>query len=156
MQSSFKRNCRIAACSIILFAADALADQYTFLIYEEPASIKNRFDPDPVKMKAYWAEFNQFAGILQQAGVLRGGTAFKLGNEIKSVKIKNGKIEVSTGSYAKSEQILGGDLVLELPSLKAAVEYAKKAPTRSGMTIEVRAPQEGKIFKGVLLTNSGS
>lgn len=137
----------VIAGLILTGISQAKAENYTLLIYESQSSIDSRFDKDKAKMEAYWNEFNQFAGTLQQAGVLRGGTAFKTGEDVKFVTIKGDKTEVKNGSYASSKQILSGNLVIDVPDMDTAISYAKKAPSRAGITIEVRAPQENPTMQ---------
>jgi hypothetical protein len=123
--------------ALLLGTLSAKADNFTLLIYETAASIQARNDPS----NRYWQDFNQYAGNLQSAGVLRGGSAFKTGQEVRTVRLVEGTQSVSTGAHAKSNDVLGGYLVIEVADLDAAVSWAKRAPARDGLHIEVRPSQ---------------
>ena len=87
----------ILAASLV-FAKQSMAEMYTLLIYETKVAVDSRFKNGKANDN-YWNEFNHFAGQLQQAGVLRGGTAFKAGDQIKTVVLKDGKITVLKASF---------------------------------------------------------
>ncbi len=137
----------IITVSMLLTLAQAKAENYTLLVYENQEALKLRFDKDKAKMDAYWNEFNQFAAILQQAKVLRSGKAFKTASDIKTVTIKGEKVEVKDVAYAKSKEVLGGIYMIDVPDLETAISYAKKATSRTGITIEVLGPQENPTRK---------
>lgn len=46
---------------------------FTILIFESPAALSSRTDPQAAD--AYWSSYDAFAGALMQAGALRGGSA---------------------------------------------------------------------------------
>ncbi len=123
--------------ALLLVSLSARAENFTLLIYETTAAIQERNDPS----NKYWQDFNQYAGNLQGAGVLRGGTAFKTGDEVRIVRLAQGKQSVSKGTHAKSSDVLGGYLIIDVADLDAAISWAKKAPERDGLHIEVRPSQ---------------
>lgn len=123
--------------ALLLGSLSAKAENFTLLIYETAAAIQERSDPS----NKYWQDFNQYAGSLQAAGVLRGGTAFKTGEEVRTIRLSQGKQSVSTGAHVKSKDVLGGYLIIDVANIDAAVTWAKKAPARDGLHIEVRPSQ---------------
>jgi hypothetical protein len=52
--------------------------------------------------------------------------------------MKDGKRRVQDGPYADTKEQLGGFILLELPSLDAALEWAARCPSAAGGAIEVR------------------
>lgn len=128
---------KVLMLGLLLTSLSAQADNFTLLIYETAAAIKERSDPS----NKYWQDFNQYAGSLQAAGVLRGGTAFKTGDDVRTVRLSQAKESVSTGAHANSKDVLGGYLIIDVADLDAAITWAKKAPARDGLHIEVRPSQ---------------
>jgi hypothetical protein len=54
------------------------------------------------------------------------------------VRLKNGKRQVQDGPYADTKEQLGGYIILELPSLDAALDWAARCPAAANSAVEVR------------------
>ncbi len=87
---------------------NASAAEFTLLIFESPKELAKR--DSKTDAAAYWGAYNQFAGELAQAGVLRGGTA----------------LDAGTGKAKDSR--LGGYFVIDAADLATAKKWASKAP----------------------------
>jgi hypothetical protein len=107
--------------AMTLMACQALAENFTLMVYETPAAIAKRTDKGPVG-KAYWDSYNRFAEVLIKAGALRGGTA--LGGKSQKVMIKG------------KAYVLGGYFIIEAADELSAKTLAKSAP-KDGI-VEVR------------------
>jgi len=116
--------------------SNARADQFTIFIYETPSAFAAR--TDQAKSASYWGAYNGYAKTLMDAGILRGGTALHADADARTVRVKNGKAWVKSGSNAKAPQALGGYFVIEAKDLKTALQWAAKAPGAASGTIEVR------------------
>jgi hypothetical protein len=55
-----------------------------------------------------------------------------------TVRVKEGKRRVQDGPYADTKEQLAGFIILELPSLDAALEWAARCPGASIGVVEVR------------------
>ena len=62
-----------AATVLCIGALAVQAAEFTVFIYEAPHQLAKR--TSATDAESYWATYNQFAGTLAQAGVLRGDTA---------------------------------------------------------------------------------
>jgi hypothetical protein len=72
------------------------------------------------------------------AGVIVSGSG-PLGPEtVSTVRLRDGKRMVQDGPYADAKEQLGGYFVIEVPDLDTALEWASRAPSASGASVEVR------------------
>jgi hypothetical protein len=55
-----------------------------------------------------------------------------------TVRVREGKRRVQDGPYADTKEQLGGFIILELPSVDAALEWAARCPGASIGAVEVR------------------
>lgn len=95
---------------------NASAAEFTLLIFESPKELARR--DSKTEAAAYWGAYNQFAGELAQAGVLRGGTA----------------LDADTSKTKDSR--LGGYFVIDAADLATAKMWAAKAPA-AAVSVEV-------------------
>src|SRR5215469_6289262 len=109
--------------------------QFALLIYhsqEEFAMRKNDYD-DPF-LNAWRAYYK----ALVQAGVYVGGDALEVPETGTTVRLKEGKRHVQDGPFADTKEQLAGFIVLELPSVDAALDWAARCPGASRGAVEVR------------------
>jgi hypothetical protein len=109
--------------------------QFGLLIYESPelfAARKND-DNDP-----YLGAWRAYYKSLVDTGIYAGGDALEVPESGTTVRIKEGKRRVQDGPYADTKEQLAGFLVLELPSLDAALDWAARCPAASAGAVEVR------------------
>ena len=55
-----------------------------------------------------------------------------------SVKVRDGKRQVTDGPFAETREVLGGFYVIDVPSMEEAIEAASKHPGARFGTVEVR------------------
>ncbi len=113
------------------------AETFTLLIFEPEASYRERSNPK----SPYWKDFSEYASGMEAAGILRGGTAFSTGSEVKSVKVGKSDTSLRDGVHSRQDDILGGYLSIDVPDMATAVAWAKKAPRSYSLHIEVRPSQ---------------
>lgn len=116
------------------------------LIYKEPQST---FDlrNNPTEAPAYWGAWGAYIGAMVGAGVTRGGNALQDPHTATMVTVKDGQRQVQDGPYADTREHLGGYMILDVPSLDEALEWAAKAPCcATGGNCEIRPvlPAPGK------------
>jgi len=114
--------------------------QFALLIYESPESFATRkMDHD----NSYTGAWRSYYKTMVDAGVYVGGDPLELPETGTTVRLQEGKRRVQDGPYADTKEQLGGIVIMELPSLDAALDWAARCPTASAGAVEVRplAPQ---------------
>ena len=110
--------------------------KYALLVYETPEAFERRKDyqgNEPTL--AAWRAYHR---ALVEAGVYVGGDPLHVPETGTTVRIKDGKRDIQDGPYASTKEQLAGFLILELPSLDAAIEWASRCPAARIGAIEVR------------------
>jgi hypothetical protein len=109
--------------------------QYALLIYEKPSDIEGRKDEHN---EAFWGPWRAYHAALVEAGVQVGGEPLKPERAATVVRLRGGQRQVQDGPYADTKEQLGGFMLLELPSLDEALEWAARCPAASYGAVEVR------------------
>lgn len=104
--------------------------QYLALIYKD--------ETIPVDMEPMMQAYGAFNQELVAAGSFVAGDALQPVSTATSVRVRNGKTEVTDGPFAETKEQLGGYYLMECENLDQAVEWAAKIPTAQSGTIEVR------------------
>ncbi len=113
-------------------AQTSAAQQFTLLIYESDRDLAQRTDASAAG--AYWSRFAAFAVEMQQAGVLRGGTALGTGSSVVAVG-------AASGDRAARRVEPSGYFVIEVANAVEAMRWAKRAPGLATGMVEIRAHQ---------------
>ena len=109
--------------------------QYMMLIYETDADFKARSDE---KKEVFWGAWRAYHKAMVDAGVYVTGSPLQSGAMGTTVRLKDGKRHVHDGPYADTKEQLGGYIILELPSLDAALDWAARCPAVANGAVEVR------------------
>lgn len=113
--------------------------QFVMLIYETADDFSGRSsDPPPETVTAWRAYYRQ----LIEAGVYVSGAPLEPDGTGTTIRIRSGRRQVQDGPYADTKEQLGGFIILELPSLDAAMEWAARCPTAATGAVEVRPVSE--------------
>ncbi|MCO7227495.1 YciI family protein [Pleionea sp. CnH1-48] len=109
--------------------------QYMFLIYSEEAK-----DPMPGTdaFNKMMAGFEQLGAELAESKRLIAGEALNPVSTASTLRIRDGKTEVTDGPFAETKEVLGGLYILECENLDEALEIAAKIPVAGWGSIEVR------------------
>ena len=119
--------------------------QYMFLIYETPKDFAARSGDQSSPYIAAWRAYYR---QVVDAGVYVGGDPLQAVDTATTISVQNGRRRVQDGPYADTKEQLGGVMVLELPSLDAALEWAARCPAATTGAVEVRpvaGPARDKI-----------
>ena len=76
--------------------------------------------------------------MLVEAGIYVGGQPLRGTSTATVVRVADGRRHVQDGPYAETKEQLGGFVILELPSLDAALDWAARCPAASYGAVEVR------------------
>ena len=109
--------------------------QYMMLIYETNADFDARTNE---KKEMFWGAWHAYHKSMVDAGVFVSGNALQPSTTGTTVRLKNGKRHVQDGPYAEAKEQLGGYLILDLPSLDAALDWASRCPAATTGAVEVR------------------
>ena len=110
--------------------------QFMMLIYETPEDFASRASPQPTPLIGAWRAYYK---ALIDAGVYVGGAPLEAPSTGATVRVHGGQRRVQDGPYADTKEQLGGQIVLEVPSLDEALEWAARCPTAATGAVEVRA-----------------
>jgi hypothetical protein len=110
--------------------------QYALLIYEVPEAFNERArGEEAVDHVGAWRAYYR---AIVEAGIYLGGNPLELPETGTTVRHRNGKRQIQDGPYANTKEQLGGFMLLELPTLDAALEWAARCPAASYGAVEVR------------------
>jgi len=108
------------------------------LIYETSDDFDARGD-DHHRRSMLIGAWRAYYKALVDAGVYVTGAPLQPQSTATTVRVKEaGHRQVQDGPYADTKEQLGGLIILELPSLDAALEWAARCPTAATGAIEVR------------------
>jgi hypothetical protein len=109
--------------------------KYVLLIYrnEEAGAQKS-----PEEMSALMAEFAAFSESLVKAGSFQAAERLQPTGTARTVRVRNGKPQVTTGPFAETREQLGGFYLIEAENLDQAIEAAGRVPTAREGSVEVR------------------
>jgi len=109
--------------------------QFVMLVYETPEAFATRKNDDN---DAYLGAWRAYYRALVAAEVYVGGNPLEVPETATTVRVKEGKRFVQDGPYPETKEQLAGFLILELPSLAAALVWAARCPAPSLGPVEVR------------------
>ena len=121
--------------------------QFALLVYESPEAFATRKKDDDDPYIGAWRAYHK---ALVEAGIYVAGDPLQLPETGTTVRLKQGKRSVQDGPYADTKEQLGGFIILELPSLDAALDWAARCPAASAGAVEVRllAPESKQRITG--------
>ena len=109
--------------------------QYLLMIYSAEESGPQ---PGDAEYSDYMNAFFDFTRRTQEAGVFIAGEPLEKVSTATTVRVRDGKAEISDGPFAETKEVLGGYYLLDCENLDQAPEYAAHIPTASHGSIEVR------------------
>lgn len=109
---------------------------YVLLYNETPDELGKRDQPD--EAATYWGGWNAYMGAMVGAGMMIGGNGLQPPGTGTTLRIVDGTRHVEDGPYADTKEALGGYVVIDVPDLDAALEWAARAPCASAGSVEVR------------------
>jgi hypothetical protein len=107
--------------------------KYTILMYQSPEDFAARTDPE--KQDAFWASFTPYMKAIHDAGIFVDGAGLEPPEDTKVVAFRDGRRLVQDGPYADTKEQLGGLMVIDVPDLDTALDWAARCPVN---VVEVR------------------
>lgn len=119
--------------------------RYILVIYETPADFDARTtDPNDPYISA-WRTYHR---AMVDAGVYVGGNPLRPVESATTVRVRAGKRQLQEGPYAETKELLGGFVVVEVPSLEVALEWAARCPVAATGAVEVR-PVANEVHEAI-------
>jgi hypothetical protein len=109
--------------------------KYVMLIFETPQNLESRKDAE---RDPYVAAWRAYYNAIVAAGVYVGGAPLKDLATATTVRLREGRRHVQDGPFAEGKEELGGFILLDAPSLDAALEWAARCPAAASGAVEVR------------------
>lgn len=82
--------------------------------------------------------FASYAATLEQAGILVAGQVLQPSSASTTLTAAGGELRIQDGPFADTKEQLGGVIVIDVPDLDTALDWARQAPPVSWGTVEVR------------------
>jgi hypothetical protein len=109
--------------------------QYLLLIYDNEADIGKMSEAE---QGAILQDYGRFTQSIQQSGNHRAGHQLQPVSTASTVRIRNGKRQVTDGPFAETREQLGGFYLIEAKDLDEALAIAERVPSARIGSIEVR------------------
>jgi hypothetical protein len=110
--------------------------RYTLLLHyaeESPETIGDDVIAEGMR------RMDSYAATLQAAGALITAEVLQPSDVATTVRRVDGALHVQDGPFADTKEQLGGTIVIVVPDLDAALEWASRAPALEwGGTVEIR------------------
>lgn len=106
---------------------------YTLMFYESEKDFADR--TDPARKQEYLAGWTHYVRALHEAGIVIFGSGLYAPETAATMKRRGGELAVQDGPFAETKEQLGGIMVIDVPDLDTALEWAARAPVD---TVEVR------------------
>lgn len=90
------------------------------------------------EMTAGMDAFAAYAAALEQAGVLIGAEVLQPSAMTTTLSMDDGTVQVQDGPFADTKEQLAGTIVIDVPDLDAAIEWARQAPALEWGAVEIR------------------
>lgn len=107
------------------------------LLFVQPERELDRDQDDPAS-EEYWSSWRAYMSDLYASGIVRGGNALKPPASATTVRVRDGRRVVHDGPFADTKELLGGYVVIEVPSLDEALDWAARAPSSETGATEIR------------------
>ena len=107
--------------------------QYMLLVYEEEVDAAEQAEREQVTPMLV-----ELHARLREAGLLVGVHRLHSTESATSVRLREGRTEITDGPFAVTKEVLAGYYVLECADLDEALEHAARVPAAGWGTVEVR------------------
>ena len=107
--------------------------QYMLLVYEEEVDAAEQAQREHVTPMLL-----ELHASLREAGLLVGVQRLRSTESATSVRVREGRTEITDGPFAVTKEVLAGYYILECSDLDEALEQAARLPMAPWATIEVR------------------
>jgi hypothetical protein len=107
------------------------------LVFHLPATDLERTPDDPASAD-YWESWRAYMDAIYSAGIVTSGKVLQPPSTATMVRFRDGQREVLDGPFAETKEMLGGYVIIEVPSLDEALTWAARSPSSATGSTEVR------------------
>ncbi len=107
--------------------------KYVCLIYTP-----NDGQPPSAEMDALMAEYASMSEEAMKRGILTGGDRLAASASATTVRVRDGRRYTTDGPFAETKEVLGGFMIIDVPTLDEALAFAAKIPGARHGCVEVR------------------
>ena len=107
--------------------------QYMLMVYEEEVDAAQQAEHEHVTPLLV-----ELHASLREAGLLVGVNRLRTTESATSVRVREGRTEITDGPFAVTKEVLAGYYILECADLDEALKLAERLPMAPWATIEVR------------------
>jgi hypothetical protein len=109
--------------------------QYILLIYSSEAMWDAK---TPEQINAVMGEYGAFTESIVKSGNFKAGEELQPVTAATTVRVRNGKPQVTDGPFAETREQLGGFYLVEADNLEQAIQMAARIPSAREGCVEVR------------------
>ena len=109
--------------------------QYLLMIYE-PEKVWTEMSED--SRNKMFGEYMEFTQSVKASGHFKAGDALQPTATATTVRVRDGKTQVTDGPFAETREQLGGYYLIEAANLDEATKIAARIPSARFGSIEVR------------------
>lgn len=106
--------------------------EYLLIANETAEDFARRDEPD------YWAGWSSYIDALARSGAMRNAAGLQPPHAATTVRTRDGELVVEDGPFADSKEQLGGYFVIDVADLDEALEWARRCPSATTASVEVR------------------
>jgi hypothetical protein len=109
--------------------------QYLLLIYDAEKQFETMSKDE---LGAFMTAYSALSKDLTQSGVLVGGNRLHPVDRATTVRIRDGKQQITDGPFAETREQLGGYYLINANNLDEATKIAARVPSAKTGSIEIR------------------
>jgi len=106
--------------------------KYALLVFQPQEQFDGPRDPAMIAAGKAYGEALRAAGVIVTAAGLQSPQSATM------VSVRDGKRQVHDGPYAETREFLGGFVIIDVPDLDTALEWAARHPAAACSAVEVR------------------
>ena len=109
--------------------------QYILLIYSSDEMWENKSADE---INQIMGEYNAFTESIVKSGNFKAGEELQPATAATTVRVRNGKPQLTDGPFAETREQLGGFYLIEADNLDQATQIASRIPSAREGCVEVR------------------
>lgn len=109
--------------------------QYLLMIYENE---KVWVDMPEAQRNSMFGEYMTYTNDIKATKHFIAGDALQPVATATTVRVRDGKTQVTDGPFAETREQLGGFFMIDAPDLDAAINIASRIPAAKKGTVEIR------------------
>ena len=112
--------------------------QYMLLIYMGDSADSGEPSAGTSEFEQHVQDYKALSQEVKDKGIMLGADPLEPVTTASTVRVRNGKTEITDGPFAETKETLGGYYLLDCHDLDEAIEYAARIPTAKYGSIEIR------------------